>query len=68
MLASLTIARQMIRHPPRKSAANSPPHWDISTAVSRLRVRHLQTIDALARLGSLRQVALELGLTQPATL
>ncbi|MCP5281836.1 MAG: LysR family transcriptional regulator [Rhodoferax sp.] len=46
----------------------SPSHGVISTAVSRLRVRHLQTIDALARLGSLRQVALELGLTQPATL
>lgn len=53
---------------PRKSATKTTPGDAISTAVSRLRVRHLQAIDALARLGSLRQVALELGLTQPATL
>jgi DNA-binding transcriptional LysR family regulator len=52
----------------QKSASTTLHHGDISAAVSRLRVRHLQAIDALARLGSLRQVALELGLTQPATL
>lgn len=36
--------------------------------MSRLRLRHLQLLAALDRLGSLRQVALELGIKQPATL
>ncbi len=36
--------------------------------MSRLRMRHLQLLDALDRLGSLRRVALELGIKQPATL
>ena len=40
----------------------------LSSAMSRLRLRHLQLLDALDRLGSLRQVALELGIKQPATL
>lgn len=39
-----------------------------SLPLSRLRVRHLQLIDALDRLGSLRQAALELGVTQAGTL
>ena len=38
-----------------------------STAVSRLRLRHLQLLDALDRLGSLRQVGREMGVTQAAT-
>jgi DNA-binding transcriptional LysR family regulator len=50
------------------STAGSGAQEVLSAAISRLRVRHLQVIDALDRLGSLRQVALELGLTQPATL
>jgi DNA-binding transcriptional LysR family regulator len=65
------MTRRSARRPASRSvnsAAVAPPLLAISTAVSRLRVRHLQTLDALARLGSLRQVALELGLTQPATL
>lgn len=40
----------------------------LSPAMSRLRLRHLQLLDALDRLGSLRRVALELGIKQPATL
>lgn len=36
-------------------------------ALSRLRIRHLQVLETLARLGSLRRVAAELGLTQTAT-
>lgn len=36
-------------------------------ALSRLRIRHLQVLEALQRLGSLRRVAAELGLTQTAT-
>ena len=42
-----------------------PPLTD---AMSRLRLRHLQLLDALDRLGSLRQVGLALGIKQPATL
>ena len=41
---------------------------DLTPALSRLRLRHLQLLDALDRLGSLRQVALALGIKQPATL
>jgi DNA-binding transcriptional LysR family regulator len=52
----------------RKALGHGPGHEALSAAIARLRVRHLQVIDALDRLGSLRQVALELGLTQPATL
>jgi DNA-binding transcriptional LysR family regulator len=40
----------------------------LSAAMSRLRMRHLQLLDGLDRLGSLRQVALELGIKQPAAL
>ena len=40
----------------------------LSGAMAKLRLRHLQLLDALDRLGSLRQVALELGIKQPATL
>ncbi len=40
----------------------------LSSAMSRLRLRHLQLLDALDRLGSLRRVALELGIKQPAAL
>jgi LysR family transcriptional regulator, regulator of abg operon len=42
------------------------PSW--SLPLSRLRIRHFQLIDALDRLGSLRQAALELGVTQAGTL
>ena len=42
------------------------PAW--SLPLSRLRIRHLQLLDALDRLGSLRQAALELCVTQAGTL
>jgi DNA-binding transcriptional LysR family regulator len=48
---------------PTEGASGSIP-----VALSRLRVRHLQLLDALHRLGSLRQVGLELGIGQPQTL
>lgn len=40
----------------------------LPSALSRLRIRHLQALDILQRVGSLRQVAIELGITQPSAL
>lgn len=62
-------AHSGVRTAPWPAPAADPSAGEVITAsVARLRVRHFQLIDALDRLGSLRQVALELGLTQPATL
>ncbi|SMG28220.1 LysR family transcriptional regulator [Cedecea sp. NFIX57] len=47
-----------------------PTHQEqppLSVALSRLRLRHFQALDALQQLGSLRRVAAELGLSQSAT-
>ena len=38
----------------------------LDTAFGRLRIRHLQLLDALERVGSLRRAATELGIAQPA--
>lgn len=59
------MARTRTGPPPAPARAALPP---LTAAMSRLRLRHLQLLDALDRLGSLRQVALELGIKQPATL
>jgi DNA-binding transcriptional LysR family regulator len=48
------------------SPARTAEPLHTSHAVSRLRIRHLQLLDALQRLGSLRRAATELGLAQPA--
>jgi DNA-binding transcriptional LysR family regulator len=55
----------------RSTATGPDADWQadepaLSKAVSRLRIRHFQLLDALDRLGSLRRAALELGVTQPA--
>jgi molybdate transport repressor ModE-like protein len=52
-------------------AARAPDLVDpqrMTVAISRLRIRHLQMLDALERLGSLRRAAVELGVTQPAAI
>lgn len=46
------------------SAPGTPP--SLPAAFCRLRLRHLQLLDALERLGSLRRAAVELGIAQPA--
>lgn len=51
--------------PPRKPPAPATPPL-LPGALGRLRLRHLQLLDALERLGSLRRAALELGIAQPA--
>ena len=48
----------------RPAAPGTPP--TLPAALGRLRLRHLQVLDALERLGSLRRAALELGIAQPA--
>ncbi|MDP1533171.1 MAG: LysR family transcriptional regulator, partial [Rubrivivax sp.] len=53
---------------PKASASDDAALPALTAAMSRLRLRHLQLLDALDRLGSLRQVALALGIKQPATL
>jgi DNA-binding transcriptional LysR family regulator len=50
---------------PDLSADYHPLHT--TAAVSHLRIRHLQLLDAVQRLGSLRRAATELGIAQPAT-
>ncbi len=48
------------------SPANSTTPQHMAVALARLRIRHLQMLDALRRLGSLRRAAVELGITQSA--
>lgn len=49
----------------RKPAAPGTPQ-PLPATLGRLRLRHLQLLDALERLGSLRRAAVELGIAQPA--
>ena len=53
-----------LQHPTALSA-KAPT---LSVAMARLRLRHLQVLDALERLGSLRQAALALAIKQPVVL
>ena len=50
---------------PTASSAQAPT---LSAVMGRLRLRHLQVLDALERLGSLRQAALALAIKQPVVL
>jgi DNA-binding transcriptional LysR family regulator len=61
MAKTIRTSRE-VPDPEQPALASETPAF--SVAVSRLRVRHLQLLDALDRLGSLRQVGRELGVTQ----
>ncbi|HVE54836.1 MAG TPA: LysR family transcriptional regulator, partial [Ramlibacter sp.] len=52
--------------PPARQLPHPGTPPSLPAAFGRLRLRHLQLLDALERLGSLRRAAMELGIAQPA--